>query len=128
MLAPSKISSVVVGLVLLLSPAASIAIPAPAAGNISARDTYISGIDVKLACIEQYNTPNMEARHNGNGANDWYCYDTGSNIQKGGVDLTAWCRDTYGGGAFSKNVGGGVFDWGCYRPWNEKRPHHSAPL
>lgn len=115
MLALSRIFSVVAGLVLLVDPATSIAIPA-ASGKISARATYVGGVSVQVACVKQYNSIYMEARRYGDGASDWYCYDTRSEANRGGVDINAACEDEYGPEVYAQNVGGGVFDWGCYLP------------
>ncbi|KAK7023127.1 hypothetical protein R3P38DRAFT_3356935 [Favolaschia claudopus] len=100
MFSPDRLlSAVLATLTLLAAPATAI--------------TYLGGVNMDVACAEQHGGT-FHAILIGNIANHWRCENSAGARES--IDVTAYCSQTFGRGAFSSPQGGGAFDWGCFFP------------
>lgn len=105
MLAHSITLSAIASFALLSNFATALALPEEAT-TLQARAT--DGINVEAACNIYYGT-SFSAKTTGSGCNDWVCV---RGDEKHGIDLSQWCRDSWGGGA-SASCSNGVYSWVC---------------
>jgi hypothetical protein len=103
MIAQSIIVSAIASLALLSGSASASAIPE---AGIEARAT--SGINVDAAC-KFYHGDSFGAKATGTSCNSWVCAHGSESY---GIDLNAWCTQTYGGAAYA-SCSGGVYNWVC---------------
>jgi len=110
MFAHSAILGAIVGSALLACPAAAIAVPdsAYALQALQAR-AYISGIDIQLACSQQWGN-NWLADNTGSTCDDWKCVNQSGELQ--GLNLDLYCTRNYGSNAYA-TCSGGVYNWEC---------------
>jgi len=80
-------------------------------------------ISVQTACAQQYSQyRSIVKAKSGSGAGSWVCVIT---YAEKGVNLSAYCRGTYGNGFVAKLIGATSGDWVCQ---GNGDPHNTRPI
>jgi len=89
--------------------------------------SHIKQISVRDACRQQYNRVDLIAYASSSDPGSWKCYRPDGAPRAnplGGVDLSRWCKDTFGGHYKAKLFGSTAGSWWCVEsdgPLNQKQ-------
>ncbi len=80
-------------------------------------------ISVDRACKQQYGNKAYKAQATDwNNPHSWQCFERKQVATKRGVDLSHWCRTTFGSNFTAKLIGGTAGDWACEDHPGNRRP------